>query len=366
MHLYPIIERTLPRAWPIGLARRFLELKQLLQAFLIQRITLDEGCAGDMASQLLNVLENCDAITYEEAGTAEAYALLHFLDRFHRFQLTFHRLHTLGLMPVKSRNIDVLDVGTGPGPSMFALSDFYVAAKGTGLSLDEGWGKQGFEIDYVERSRAFRHWLHHFTEYANYACPSKRPWWVPFHHGTFHDFKGLNFTSTRFSSEYDDDGDLITRTVKVKHRYDLVVFSYFLTTRSQVQEAAKELQDCARYLRHNGILLVVGARATSRKYAEVYEEMHRVIVEGRYSNRKLKARCAPVDIGESVLRYSWGDSHGKRLKSLTATVLKQLQATVPGKLPAAGEQILEESVRPEYSRKIEWQVFVFKKSARPR
>jgi len=97
--------------------------------------------------QLESVLKNCDEISYEEAGTAEAYALLHFLDRYHRFQLVFENLDSLGLMPAKKKEypVDVLDVGTGPGPSMYALSDFFSSK-----------GESGFNIDYVEKSKQFR------------------------------------------------------------------------------------------------------------------------------------------------------------------------------------------------------------------
>lgn len=345
---------------------RFLELRVLLEAFLTDRICTEDSYARSVASQLQNVLEKCDTITYEEKGTAEAYALLHFLDRFHRFQLTFQRLHALNLMPIKKRTIDILDVGTGPGPSMFAASDFYVDVLGTGATLDERWGNQGFAIDYVEKSKAFRQWLHHFTEYVNVANRSGRPWWVPYHHGTFDDFKDLSFTSTRSETEYDDDGDRITVPVTTKYRYDLIVLSNFLTTKDQVQRYSKELKDCARYLRHNGIMLVVGARRTDRKYDEVYEALSRLITETNYDNQKLVAKCVAVNIGDPVMRYSWSDSYGKRLKLLTKNVYALLQERAQEAIPRKVGTKLENSVHPDYARKIEWQMFVFKKIARPR
>ena len=345
---------------------RFLELRDLLDDFLVRRIEADDHCAESIASQLQNVLGSCDTITYEEDGAVEAYALLHFLDRFHRFQLIFQRLNALGLMPIRTRKIDILDVGTGPGPSMFAASDFFVHVLGTGEKLDEGWGNQGFAIDYVEKSKSFRNWLHHFTEYANVASRSGRPWWVPFHHGSFHDFKELKFTSTHYETQHDDDGDLITRPVTKKHRYDLVVFSNFLTTNDQVKSFSKELQDCARYLRHKGIMLVVGARGTDTKYEEVYAEVSRLITETSFDNYKLIAKCVAVDIGDPVMSYSWADSYGKRLKSLTKSVFSQLQSRAQSAIPQSVGKTLEKSVLPGYSRKIEWQVFVFKKLARPR
>ena len=39
--------------------------------------------------QIPTVLSRCDEITYNEPGVPEAYILIHFLDRYHRFQLIF-------------------------------------------------------------------------------------------------------------------------------------------------------------------------------------------------------------------------------------------------------------------------------------
>lgn len=346
--------------------RRFLELQFLLENYLGQQFSSDQDGAHAAASQLQNVLQNCDNITYEEPGAAEAYAFLHFLDRYHRFQLTFERLNALKLMPLRGRRIDVLDIGTGPGPSMFALSDFYVRTLRKGTSRDTDWGQQGFNIDYVERSRSFRGWLHHFTEYVNDHCPTEVPWWVPFHHGKFYDFSGIQFDSAHLETTYNDHGDSRTREVKVKRRFDLIVMSNFLTTKGQVQSFSQELQDCARYLRHNGIMIIVGATNRSKKYQEVYDELKQLILDGRYSNRKLIAKMDAVDIGESIMKFSWNDTYGTRLKGMTERLFRQLLASSSSYIPAKAKSVLDATILPEYARDIEWQIFVFKKSSRPR
>ena len=146
------------RATPQG--KRFLELDSLVRDFLLRQLR-DSQVARAVGGQLVNVLQNCDAITYEEEGAVEAYAMLHFLDRYHRFQLIFAQLHVQHLMPFRKRVLDILDVGTGPGPSMFALSDFYVDLLGLGEGPSRGSRHPRFRIDYVERSQSFRSWLHH-------------------------------------------------------------------------------------------------------------------------------------------------------------------------------------------------------------
>jgi hypothetical protein len=102
---------------------RFKELGSLVEGYLLDQMDRYAEVGRGMASR--NVLNRCDTITYDEPGAANAYVLLHFLDRYHRFQLTFDLLARHKLMPLRHRDLHMLDVGTGPGPSMFALSDFY-------------------------------------------------------------------------------------------------------------------------------------------------------------------------------------------------------------------------------------------------
>jgi SAM-dependent methyltransferase len=251
--------------------KRFEELGSLVESYLLHQMSCYPEVGLEMASQLFNVLKNCDTITYNEPGTGDAYALLHFLDRYHRFQMTFDLLSRHGLMPRKQADIDVLDVGTGPGPSMFALSDFYCEQFGYVDSSRIHRERPNFRIDYVERSVEFRHWLHHFTEYANSNAPTERHWHVPYHHGTFGDFRAIEFNEQMTSWDQDEDGYYQPTSYIRPHRFDLVIFSNFLTTRRQVLQFQKELRDCARFLRKNGILLVVGATGNSEKYKHIYD-----------------------------------------------------------------------------------------------
>ncbi|NMF90990.1 hypothetical protein [Aromatoleum petrolei] len=259
-----------------------------------------------------------------------------------------------------------MDVGTGPGPSMYAVSDFYSNTLPKRQNEDSIREQAGFSIDYVERSYQFRNWLHHFTEFVNYYCPTQIPWLVPFHHGTFDDFQNLEFNQTEIRLERDDDGEQVPFHYVRRHRFDLIVFSNFLTTKEQTAAFSKEIENCARYLRNDGILVVVGAKSSSKKYKEVYGEIEKTIVLGRYSNRKLVARCQRVMLSDSVMGYSWKDGYGERLKALTKSVFDALQAHAGDVIPKEAADLLRNSVQPEYSRPIEWELLVFRKKARPR
>ena len=105
-----------------------------------------------------------------------------------------------------------------------------------------------FELDYVEKISGFRNFLHHFTEIANDKEPVT--WKVPYHHGTFEEFEQITFDLIRYQWDLDDYGRFITKTVKVKHRYDMVIFSNFLTSVDQVKKLQNELQNCMRYIRN--------------------------------------------------------------------------------------------------------------------
>ncbi len=346
--------------------RRFLELNFLLKDFLTSYIKNDSEYASLIASQLLNVLKYCDEITYEEQGTAEAYALLHFLDRYHRFQIIFDTLNSHRIMPIKSQRIDILDVGTGPGPSMYAISDFYTNLHKVSIAQHLTDDSDKFSIDYVERSRRFRNWLHHFTEHVNYYCPSQKPWKVPFHHGTFHDFEGLEFNQRITFNDQDDDGEFVTRSYIEKHRFDVIIFSNFLTTTEQVVNYSDELRNCVRFLRNNGILIIVGAKSQSTKYNAIYEEISKVILSENYSNWKFIAKCEKLVFENSTMGYSWSDCYGTTIKELIKDIYSKLQINNAASIPPEMVKILNDTIQPSYSRPIEWEVHVFRKKARMR
>jgi SAM-dependent methyltransferase len=362
-----ILELAIPKAALMLSApadNRFEELGSLVEGYLLRRMSHDPEMGRAMASRLLDVYDNCDAISYDEPGTGEAYALLHFLDRYHRFQLTLDLLARNKLMPLRQGRTNVLDIGTGPGPSMFAVSDFYCERFGYVDSSQAHRESPGFKIDYVEKSIEFRQWLHHFTEYANFYAPTKRYWFVPYHHGTFRDFGAIEFDEQMTSWDQDDDGDYQPASYIRSHRFDLIILSNFLTNQSLVQKFKKELRACARFLRHNGILVVVGA--PFNKYRQIYDAISEIILGQGYGSRRFIAWCERVEIKPDVLSYRWGDAYGEQVKKLRRAVFAALEERYPKDLPEKAARKLSASIKPENNGPIEWQVLVFRKCARPR
>ena len=335
--------------------KQFELMSEVLLSY-VKQLTSSPDDLVAICSQFENVLRNCDQITYEEDGTAEAYALIHFLDRYHRFQLIFLELDKFNLIVEKQGEypFEILDVGTGPGPSMFALSDFFASKN-----------NQNFKIDYVERSNQFRNWLHQFTEYANYKVRNKHFWSVPYHHGTFHDFKDISFNQHLLFHDIRADSGYIVRRYTQRHRYDLIVFSNFLTEVSQVKEFGSELYDCMKNLRNNGLLIVVGAKATSEKYEKVYSEIDRILLKSKFSNWKFIASCQKIDIDLS-LKYRWDDEYGSMLKKVLGIFYDQAKELPDDVFSSKNKLDTSKVISESYNREISWQVTIYKKKARPR
>lgn len=64
---------------------------------------------------------------YENLHPAISYIGLHLLDRYVRTWLAMVKLVEACCLPLAKYGVNVLDSGTGPGPSAFAVHDFYAA-----------------------------------------------------------------------------------------------------------------------------------------------------------------------------------------------------------------------------------------------
>ncbi len=297
-------------------------------------------------SKFEDVLKRCDLIDYQDDHTATAYVMLHFLTRYRRFQINFLALIEKNLLPIPRRKINVLDVGTGPAPALYALSDVFNSLIQYGKERNiASLSNLEFELDYVERSQGFRNFLHHFTEKANDR--EGIPWKVPYHHGSFENFHGISFDE---SYQIIDAKRLIVRNVNRKHRYDIAILSNFLTSEHQVDGLTGELQTCMRYLRNNGILTIVGG--TGGKYPNVYHKVDHTLLGVDYSNYKFKANCHKVDIGDMFTMMS-SDKFFDRIKVFNSQVISMF----------ATHKVL---IPPTKERNPKWSFIVYRKNARMR
>lgn len=104
------------------LYKNFCDMEICLKKYLTYRIENSSELKSFIRSNFNTVLGKCDEISYDEDGVPETYIILHFLDRYHRFQLMLLEMFRNGTFPIKE-NLRVMDIGTGPGPSLYAVSD---------------------------------------------------------------------------------------------------------------------------------------------------------------------------------------------------------------------------------------------------
>jgi hypothetical protein len=107
-------------------------LARSLEELLSRRLdSLD--AQRDFVAALEPATSRCDdPASYEMPRFVEAYAYLHLLERYRRFWDVYQHIARAFAMPLRSWAVDVLDVGTGPAPSLYALSDFYAALRTIG------------------------------------------------------------------------------------------------------------------------------------------------------------------------------------------------------------------------------------------
>jgi ribosomal protein RSM22 (predicted rRNA methylase) len=78
-----------------------------------------------ISDRFIDVYRNCNSINFDIDGVSQAYILFHLLERYHRYQELFADMIEQAIMPIRTNPIDIVDIGTGPGPFLYAISDTY-------------------------------------------------------------------------------------------------------------------------------------------------------------------------------------------------------------------------------------------------
>ncbi|MBP3510055.1 hypothetical protein [Oscillibacter sp.] len=335
----------------------FLTLKKHLMDYLLCAESSYSPEPADywkkIAQMMPNVLSSCDTIDYRDPIMTDSYAICHLLDRYHRFQLMQEFLLNQNLTMRKvHKPTDILDVGTGPAPALFAFSDFYNI-----LNEIAGEKKYACRQDYVEQSSAFRQFLHRFCELPDCAYA------VPFHLGSFRDFSDIQFDE----KYYEPGKGHRTR----KYRYDMIIFSNFLTSQEGVKKFKKELREVCRAVRNHGLILVVGASASqSQKYRDTYDACDSVILRP-FRNRLF------VGNWEKILRhkfvYNYADAYGSELREFYQLIQQKIEKfNAPEEIPPKTKDFLTgriqntpEKIAEDGWSGVPWDLSIYQKHSRP-
>lgn len=345
-----------------GFDARFDDLCSLIIQYASTQLK-DIEFAKSVAQQLWVVVHSCNDITFDSNAQADAYALMHLADRYQRaWQSSMYLFHRRR-WPRLREPFNYLDIGTGPGPSLFALSDVYHQAQAFihGRQWADDQRNPTFQSDYVEQSKWFRHWLHHFTEFANVKT-SAHKWQVPYHYGTFNNFQQIQYDKHYLEPAYNRYGDEILVPRVHRYRFSLIILSNFLTLPEHVTQFANEIRDSVRNLKNTGILMCLGAPAKSDKYKALYNALHDLVHQQGYSNWRYQARCREIPSPDSTLSRKSDDPSAVRLTRYFADLIALLKdAKVWRYVPTEARTYLESHAADSG---ISWEVRIFRKESR--
>ncbi|MFJ1978764.1 hypothetical protein [Streptomyces albogriseolus] len=253
-----------------------------------------------MGAKLLPTRNCCDDLHFQAPEEAAAYTVQHLTDRYGRVTQVLERLFAAGHLPLRLRQMSVLEIGAGPAPGLYAARDFYADLS---LWVDASEQQVSFlpvtRMHALDRGEAWGRLLHSLSEHLialRSELPSS-PGAFPFRveYSNIVGFsvirehvRALDHAAETVFAEFDRANEPIRRAtarrfaeddgVDRPSAYDLVVASNFLTTEGSVKEFQMELRQLASGLTPGGLLIVIGA-AAGNKYARIWSAL-RTLMRG--------------------------------------------------------------------------------------
>lgn len=300
-------------------------------------LTSKENCL-DIANRFYSVTAKCNDLKFDNSGQVYAYIILHFLERYHRFQLIYILLIKLGFFPLNSyKAANIIDIGTGPAQALFSLNDIYK------LMMEYGKEKNidklthlNYKFDYCEKSMEFRQWLHSFVEHnMDYSK-------IPFHHGSFKDFCNIDFKTYSFSFWSE-------QPLTHKHKYNMIIFSNFLTETTQINNFKNEIIKAYNTLKNGGSLIIIGS--SDKNYEEIYNDCDEILVKAN-------------DIIKKNMEYSSNDIFKIKQKEFYSKIIDKLHSfDIESNISKENKKIIEKLISSEKDSK--WKVCIYIKQYNP-
>ena len=264
--------------------------------------------------------------------------------------------------------ITLIDIGTGPGPSMYAFSDM--------VNLIQKYEKEKFGrtriknvmIDYAEQSYGFMHFLHIVTEsllVKDRKNKKDHKCCVPFHHGTYYDadeMKFSGFVEETESISYNGVKIFFKRRLrKTKKSFDMVIYSNFLTNMDVLDKYKKHIRKAAFFMKNRGAMVVVGGNPEDQKYKPVYEKLDKIILKQRYNTRKYAGSCKKI-IDVQRMSYSGDDKFALEIKDFYRDIIGRVTHGDWKKLNSDFEEMIGKYLEENKDEK--WYLTVFQRKSR--
>ena len=251
--------------------------------------------------------------TYEQRSAATAHAWLYLPERYVRTWFALERLLKENCLPMGKEGVRVLDIGTGPGPSAFAILDFYNSmVEFADLKRDDKW-RQPPDIKCVELAHGANQFRHHLAEliyqdpegkYENVLAMCNA---LPdvgklhpaqeraqrFRHLRNEEDEYYDEISNEWTSELRHSLDEANDIAQSERRYRLLVFSNFLTTKKILEPIETNIVETLRDAHSGTVLLVIGGQ-----YPRIYSHIEDLAVSAGF---RLKIKDQDVSSENSEL-----------------------------------------------------------------
>ena len=276
-----------------------LRNKITLQARVISQLLL-AGIDTEIAARKFwhgvprALTHECPDTMHQDWGIIHAYVWLHFLERYARTWTALEHLVQECKLPMGRYGVKTLDIGSGLGPSAFAIHDFYVAMmEFAGETLHQRW-HQPPELTCVEIGTGFCAMRSDLWELAYSVSgggwPTRLSRWnyledfdeIRPKQERADEFARLRWSDITYWDEIrrEDTSELLYTDQEANeqsqsmHRYRLFVFANFFTTRELVDSKAEKLSELLADANPGSVLLIMGGEG--RQYPDIYEKLRTI------------------------------------------------------------------------------------------
>lgn len=306
-------------------------LARIISTILLERVQSKKDAMAIWAVAS-DVQEKCnEQSTYEKPFAPEAYLWQHFLERYARTWRALEIMVEHGCLPIATYGVRSLDIGTGPGPSAFAVNDFYETLVRFAVSENVPDFNQPPQVSCVE----YDHATNQLRLRIAAICAEIASRSAVTLCGYIQDFGTLQFTaerrdafrSLRWQEEcyYDEkagvwDSELL-RTVEEAHqiaesthRYRLFVFSNFLTEVGTVAKFEQQIRNLLIDAKPGAVVLVLGG--SGGHYPEIYSYVDRLTSAGGFQLVLDGVKVSSAETPLAELVYSEGRRFYDHLQGL--------------------------------------------------
>ena len=317
------------------LSRKFKLIEDSLWTLLHREVQTEED-ALNVWRVTPAVISCCDDPgTYNLPQAPVAYAWLYLLDRYVRTWMALRLLIEANCASMGKNGVNALDVGTGPGPSAFATHDFYSSMVEYAEQRNSQWNQPAY-LTGVELNVSTNQLRSHLAEimFVESHGESGRLLAMCNALGDFGAIKPredrksllryfLSIEDTYFDEtvgEWTSDPvylpDEANDMAQVLHRYRLITFSNFLTSKKTVKEFQSVISDILQDCSAGTLLLVIGG-VTGRDspYKKVHKRVNKIARRAGFSHlvSSGKVSYAKSEVADHIYQaekrfyeYLWG------------------------------------------------------------